>query len=337
MLTFKKITENVFLASSDKKTPWKCHGLIIKGSDGKSVFIDCNFEDDELKELIDFAGSKPQRYYITHVHVDHVTNVHRIEKLGIPVFCPVPEDKYIVDGERLMAESGAPRYNLFDEMKAFLFKYAGYRNIKDVIPYIESDIYKFGNIEIKPLSLPGHSPGHTGFIIRDLNGKERPVLFSSDMGIEKIGAWYGFDYCDVTDLKNSLDEIDRIYSEDDFILTGSHCEIFYEKVPDLFREVNSKIEKSKLKILTLMDGRGAVSPDDLVFNGVYYRTSSIDKMDEFTKKLYFFWEGSTIKNLMENLECEGFISKESDNKWVLNFEIARDLLYKGTLKEVFNI
>jgi hypothetical protein len=33
-----------------------------------------------------------------------------IETLNIPIYCPVPEDKYIVNGELLMEHSGAPHH-----------------------------------------------------------------------------------------------------------------------------------------------------------------------------------------------------------------------------------
>lgn len=320
MLTIEKITTGVHLVSSDSNTPWKCNGLVIRADSGKTVFIDCNFCDEELKELLDFTGGKPVRYYITHVHVDHITHAHRIEALNIPIYCPVPEDKYIVNGELLMEHSGAPHYGLLEEMKAFLFDSAGFKNLSKVHTYQQTGTYVFDNMEIEPIHLPGHSPGHTGFIVRDLKKDDRPVLFSTDMGIEKIGVWYGFKYCDVSAIRNSLKKIASIYESEDFILTGSHTEAFFEKQIGIFKIVEDKIENSKMKILALMEGESSVSPDDLVFKGAYYKTSSIEKMNKIAKKLYFFWEAYTIRNLMDDLEKDGRISKSGDDSWCTNIE-----------------
>jgi glyoxylase-like metal-dependent hydrolase (beta-lactamase superfamily II) len=127
MLTFKRITPGIHVVSSDSNTPWKCNGLVIIADSGKSVLIDCNFDGEEIKELLEFTGKKPMRYYISHVHVDHVAHVHRIEALNIPIYCPVPEEKYIVNLELLIEHSGAPRYGLLEGMKSFLFGFAGFR------------------------------------------------------------------------------------------------------------------------------------------------------------------------------------------------------------------
>ncbi|MDM8537586.1 MBL fold metallo-hydrolase [Desulfobacterales bacterium HSG17] len=320
MLTIKKITTGVHLVCSDSNMPWKCNGLLIRSDNGRVVLIDCNFDDEELKELFVYANRKPERYYITHVHVDHVINVHRIETQNIPIYCPKPEDRYIVNGELFMEESGAPQYRVLEEMKSFLFDFAGFKNINKVNPYEQTDIYVFDNIEIKPIHLPGHSPGHSGFIVRDLKGNERPVLFSSDMGIEKIGMWYGFKYSNISDIRSSLKMIEAIYESEDFILTGSHTEVFFRKQSQIFKIVEDKIKNSKMKILALMEGKSSITPDELVFKGVYYKISSINKMDDINKKLYFFWEGYTIRNLMEDLEYGGFITKSGNDKWKINYK-----------------
>lgn len=337
MLTFKKITSGVHLVSSDSDIPWKCNGLVIKADNGKAVFIDCNFDDEEIKELLEFTGKKPLRYYISHVHVDHVIHVHRIEALNIPIYCPVPEDKYIVNGELLMEHSGAERYGLLEEMKSFLFGFTGFKNLGKVYSYNQTDTYIFDNIEIEPIHLPGHSPGHTGFIVRDLKGNDRPVLFSSDMGIEKIGVWYGFKYCDIASIRNSLKMITAIYESENFILTGSHTGVFFEKQSGIFKIVEKKIENTRMKILSLMKGESQVSPDDLIFTGVFYKTSSIEKMDKISKRLYFFWEGYTIRNLMDDLEKDGCITKSGDDSWMINFKKEKDTLYKSSLGEACSL
>ncbi|MCP3922418.1 MAG: MBL fold metallo-hydrolase [Desulfobacterales bacterium] len=323
MLEFQEVTPKVHLVKSDIDTPWKCNGLIVKTEKGRSVLIDCNYGDAELDQIMDFVGEKPVQYFITHVHIDHVTNVHRIESRGIPVYCPEPEDMYIVSGELLMEHSGAPRYGLLEGMKSFLFNFAGFKNIQEMTPFKPSEKFIFDEVEIETILLPGHSPGHTGFIVRDLTGTDRPVLFSSDMGLEKIGAWYGFKYCDLEDVKRSLIKIEEIYEDSDFILTGSHCPVYFEKQNGIFKDVVGKIEVSKKKLLTLM-GKDQFSPDDFVFKGVYYRTSSIDKMDEVSKKLYFFWEGYTIRNLFGVLEKDGLIIRsEDEDMWSTNISFEQ--------------
>lgn len=321
MLIFQKITSNLHLVSTDTATPWKCNGLVVQPDNSKPIWIDCNYKDQELNQLIEFSGM-PQRYFITHVHIDHVNNIHGVESLGLPVYCPEPEVKYIVDGELLMEHSGAPFYGLLEPMKSFLFSFAGFQNLKKVESFDVTEKFTFDNIGIEAIHLPGHSPGHSGFIIRDLKGIQRPVLFSSDMGLEKIGAWYGFKYCDVGDIKKSVEMIEELYASEDFILTGSHTKIFFEKQIDIFKNITDKIEESKGKLLSMMEGKEIFSPDDFVFKGVYYKTSSIEKMHEFTKRLYFFWEGYSIRNLFYDLERDGSIKKTGDDRWALDSKMA---------------
>jgi glyoxylase-like metal-dependent hydrolase (beta-lactamase superfamily II) len=327
MIKFQKITSNLHLVSTDTVTPWKCNGLVVKPDNGDAIWIDCNYKSDELDQLIEFSGM-PERYFITHVHMDHVNNVHNIESLGIPVYCPELEVKYIINGKLLMEHSGASLYNVLEPMKSFLFTTAGFKNLKKVTPYGIKEKFIFDNIGLEAINLPGHSPGHTGFVIRDLTGDQRPVLFTSDIGLEKIGAWYGFEYCDVGDIKKSAEKMEKLYGSEDFILTGSHTDLFFEKQNGLIKEVVSKIEESKRNLISLMDNKESFSPDDFVFKGVYYKTSSIEKMHELTKKLYFFWEGYSIRNLFDDLEKDGSIKRLADDQWSLNVDIATDFSKK---------
>ncbi len=313
MLHYAKLTETIDLAWSDRTVPWKCNGLVIRGKTG-NVLIDCNFSDDEIEDLIKRIPGTILAYFVTHMHIDHVNNLHFWEKYHIPIHCPVPEDGYLRDFKSLLDDSGSTSYGTNDTMLTFTRDIQGFREIPGTLGFVPGTSYRFGNITIDTLHLPGHSPGHTGFIITGPKAPgEQDVLFASDIGLDDFGPWYGFDYCDLTGYRRSIALLKKIYTDGDYILAGSHLKHVTEKPsPGVFDTITGKIDRTEDRLLSAIGESGPVELSDLVLTGIYYRLSSVEKMNEFIKGLYRFWEYNALKNHVKELAGSGLIEMYDD-------------------------
>jgi glyoxylase-like metal-dependent hydrolase (beta-lactamase superfamily II) len=315
MLDFEKIEEGIFLARTRSERKWECAGLAVRGNGGCAL-IDCNFTAGEARQLLEKLGAIPDAYFISHFHLDHANNVKSIEQLGIPVYCPRPEHEFPMDLDRFLVANGSYDYGVAPLMKEFIYNGLGFRELDSVAPFSPGEEFHFGSVRIRTIHAPGHSPGHTVFAVQ--GGAGREVLFTSDTGLDKMGAWYGFKYCRLDGVRRSILSLERMYGEGDYILASSHGPVYREKNPLAFKEALQKIEATERRLLDLFAPGQELALDDIALRGVYYRKNSVAKLDDFGRKLYFFWESGILINHLEELEEKGLIRRGKCDTWVLN-------------------
>jgi glyoxylase-like metal-dependent hydrolase (beta-lactamase superfamily II) len=257
-------------------------------------------------------------YYLTHMHLDHACNIADVEERGIRIFAPENELKYISDFRNLLHDTGAMDLGTEMEMSYLISTIFKYRNTGNIAGYTPGMEILEGAVTLRSIPLPGHSPGHTGFQIID--GDKR-FLFTTDIGLEKLGAWYGFRYCSIPRYKESINLLLSLYNQGD-ILLGSHCEPCFEYRPDLLSEISDKINASEERLLNELKRDKPVAAGDLTGKGIYYRQETIEKMEGPQRKLYLFWEHCSIENLLEDLAESGKVTETEDKKWIFNLENA---------------
>ena len=117
-------------------------------------------EKDRLVKFVETNSLQPRMILQTHGHFDHVMgNAFVTEKWGIPTYI-TPED--IPQMRRAKSYSSLYGFD-FDEPS------------EDIIEIHDGDIIKVGEIELRVLFSPGHTPG--GVIYYDEKGK---YMFSGD-------------------------------------------------------------------------------------------------------------------------------------------------------------
>jgi glyoxylase-like metal-dependent hydrolase (beta-lactamase superfamily II) len=242
--------------------------------------------------------------------------VKNIEGIGIPVYCPRPEREFPMDLDRFLVANGSYDYGVAPLMKEFIYNGLGFRELDSVAPFSPGEEFHFGSVRIRTIHAPGHSPGHTVFAVQ--GGAGREVLFTSDTGLDKMGAWYGFKYCRLDGVRRSILSLERMYGEGDYILASSHGPVYREKNHSAFKEALLKIEATERRLLDLFAPGQELTLDDIALRGVYYRKNSVAKLDDFGRKLYFFWESGILINHLEELEEKGLIRRGKCDTWVLN-------------------
>jgi len=119
---------------------------------GHLAVIDPGDEEDRLWELIGQTGAEPELILLTHGHYDHTTAVPHLHQL-------CPQAKVYI--HRADANGTGSR----------LFPLAG--QVEDLHFYDEGDVLSLGELEIRVLHTPGHSPGSVTLQVGN-------VLFTGD-------------------------------------------------------------------------------------------------------------------------------------------------------------
>lgn len=126
------------------------------------------YEQDELVNFIKSEGLNVQQLINTHCHIDHVLgNAFVKDKFGVELY---------------MHENDLPVLQAVPSYSA-AYGFANYQTSQPDHFLKEGDIHKIGNIEFEVLFLPGHAPGHIGF----MNESEKvfiggDVLFDGSIG-----------------------------------------------------------------------------------------------------------------------------------------------------------
>jgi glyoxylase-like metal-dependent hydrolase (beta-lactamase superfamily II) len=326
MLAYDTLEDGIYLVKSDGNAIFTCQGILIEDVAGSgNILIDCNFTRRDLRQLIGRVGGNVAAYFASHVHVDHVNNVHEFEALlpGAPIYCPIPEDSYLCDLYNFTDANGAKDFGVVDQMQVLIRNSLNFREVREVTGFEPGAKFAFGGMVLKTIHLPGHSPGHVAFVIEDTTGERRKVLFASDIGLDKFGPWMGFKYNSVSAIRQDIRALEALYLGDDFILTSGHGDMYFEQRPDVFESALQKIEEREGQLLAMLDAETPRGLEDLALHGLIYRPSTIERFSQFipdARGLVLFWEGYFIINLANDLAEQGKIREIEPRVWILSGE-----------------
>ena len=131
-------------------TPFQqnCSILVCKKT-RKAAIVDPGGEVDRIVKKLDELKVMPEKILLTHAHLDHAGGVADLADLiRLPIEGPHKEDQFWID----MMEKQAALY--------------GWGPIRTFTPdrWLEqNDSVSFGDVELKVLHCPGHTPGHVVF------------------------------------------------------------------------------------------------------------------------------------------------------------------------------
>ena len=127
--------------------------LIIDEKSKEAVLIDCSSGRQEFINSIKNSGVKLKYILLTHGHFDHI--------LGVDKF------KEVFGTDAYIAKEDIEQVELTPKFMPIL---AGMESveIKSIHNYLkDGDIIKVGDIEIKAIATPGHTPGGMSYLIGD--------------------------------------------------------------------------------------------------------------------------------------------------------------------------
>jgi len=188
--------------------------LLIDEVSKEAVLIDCTEKNEKIDAALEKYDAKLKYILLTHGHFDHVLGVNDFRKKYKCEILIHFDDEIILQ-------------NIDQFMSGLGF---GKTEVQNVDGYVKDrQILKFGDIKIKVIHTPGHSPGSVGYLVGD-------KLFSGDtIFLESVGRTdlFGGSFAE---LKRSIEE--RIFTLDDNITIypghGDSTTVGHEKVNNKF-------------------------------------------------------------------------------------------------------
>ncbi len=135
--------------------------ILLSDNDKRLTIIDPGSESSKIVQYITDGGYEPYQIFLTHGHFDHVCAAGALQdKYHVPVFIHPEEIALVDEAPVINAMHGTSK-----ECKAP--KIDNYLN--------DGEIFNFGEVEIKVIHTPGHTPGCVCFYIPQMS-----VLISGD-------------------------------------------------------------------------------------------------------------------------------------------------------------
>ena len=310
MLEYLKLSNNVYLIREDFKKINRLNSLMIELDQNNGIILlDANFSFDNINELYSRIKSKVSALIISHFHTDHSSRAfYHEEKYNTPLYCPIQEEKYLKSLSTMMEDVGFKKLGLSEAYLFFINKIMKFKECKKINVFVPgTEILDFSSIKLQTIHIPGHSPGHTSFII---NSSSPKILYVSDIGSHP---YYGDFICDLKEYRNSIDKLEKIYLSDNFALIPSHGNIYLEKKENFFDKIRERIKINEQKVIDALSKTNPKSIKDLVLDRII---TPEERIYQPLKELYYLWDGGIIyKHILEFVE-KGFVEKVEEKDFL---------------------
>jgi len=216
----------------------------------------------------------------THVHA-HVDDVHGVRSLdGLLAIYGLPADEAQRFGEKLRAE-----FHIGDVPHATGFD--------------DGDVFDVGRATVRVLHLPGHTRGHSAFVV-----EPDGVAFVGDVDLSTFGPYYGDHWSDLDDFVDSIAKVRE--------LDARHYVTFHHKGvvtgrAEFVRQLDAfaaVIDGRDERLLAMLDRPRPL--DDLVDEGIIYRPGT--RPDSFGDAV----ERRSIELHLARLVRTGAVAAEGD-------------------------
>lgn len=306
-----RITPEIeYIEPQGKRKLNACSGLALNGR--VRVLIDTNPGKDETRSLL--KEFNPHIAIISHYHPDHSSwGSQVLEHTHADLFIPQEEERYFRSLDHAMNRS-LGSHEMKGAMQDFARKLLSYREIEAYITYDSPCSFILGDLSLECIPSAGHSPGHTSFY---LPGQK--ILFTSDMGIDRVGPWYGWHDCSIEAIVESILSLRSL--EVNLLLT-SHGGIITRDIKGRWNRALTHILEREQKILTALEK--GLSRDEIIHEGVCYPNK--DKMREPMKTFFTLWDSvmfdhhtrilgtSSLTSLFPDLKAIEFLSTGRQKK-----------------------
>ena len=230
------------------------HSILLEG-DGR-ILLDTGSDRKRLREL---AREGIDLVIFTHYHRDHVYYAH--------IFEEYPKAAHFLDAPALESVDAFLEYTGFQVNSNQMKESA--RLFRDIKPIAldrllhNGETLDLGKVRLKLLHTPGHTPGHSSFLIND------DLLFAGDLDLSRFGPWYGNVKSSLEDIIHSIKRLQELQPPR-VVTSHSHSRVVTENISEKFQKYYEVIEERDRIILDLLQRRPAYL-NELVGQQVIYR------------------------------------------------------------------
>jgi len=181
----------VLLGAANGKYP-SANSMVVEGSLG-ALLIDPSIE------VADRGGAPASidRLLVSHAHEDHMA--------GIATFPEAAVHAHHDDvGALRSLEAFLDVYGMPEPVRTTwrdqVVEQFHYTERADATPFGEGERFDLGGVSVTVVHLPGHTRGHSGFLV-----EPDGVLYVADVDLSSFGPYYGDHWSDLEDFERSMD------------------------------------------------------------------------------------------------------------------------------------
>jgi len=314
MLKWDKLIDGIYVVKEQSSRVNRLNSLVIQDEGPTNpILIDANYPFDFIDELYSKI-IRSKMLLFSHGHLDHTGHAfYHQQHYSTPIYCPNQERDYLIDLEALMDRVGFTKLDLKETYLMMVKEYMKFQECTNVNSFDPGeDVFKKGPFIIKTIHIPGHSPGQTAFKISSKQNDSLQILYVADIGSHP---YYGDQNSNITDYRNSINKLEKIYLNGDYILVPAHGTYYKDKDPDFFNRIREKINKNKERVFEALKKNKPVSLRELVEKRII---TPEKRIVEPIKDLYYLWDGGMIYQHLIELIQEGKVDKIEHNGFLSN-------------------
>lgn len=173
------------------------NSLLVRGGE-EAVLIDPSVH------LADPGTELPpaDRVLLSHVHEDHFAGCARLEAL--PLHAHAADQPALASLEDLLELYGYEEPIRTPWRRALVERFH-FRPRLDAVPFEDGAVFDLGSVRIHAIHAPGHTRGHTVFLI-----EPDGVLFLGDIDLSSFGPYYGDAWSSLVDFEETLRAVREI-------------------------------------------------------------------------------------------------------------------------------
>ncbi|HQI02110.1 MAG TPA: MBL fold metallo-hydrolase [Deltaproteobacteria bacterium] len=281
-----RITPNLeYIEPQGRRKLYACAGLALSGR--VKTVIDANPGRDKTRDLL--KSLNPDIAIVSHYHTDHSSWAEQaLQHTKAEIMIPHDEERYFRSFDHVI-EHAAGRDVDESLWRSFSMDLLSYREIRTYVTYDSPCSFILGDVSLECIRTAGHSPGHTSFYFPGLK-----ILFTSDMGIDRLGPWYGWRDCSI---EETVESILHLRSLDVGLLLTSHGGIITRDIERCWDRALSQILDREQRIIHSLDmGK---TQEEIIHEGVCYPRK--DKVKELMRSFLTSWDTVMLDHHMKIL------------------------------------
>lgn len=283
---------------------------ILHGDDwGRFPLVNSLFLDGPVRVVVD-PGSNVEFFeeilregpvqvlLNTHYHGDHTRH-----------------NRLFADASLHVPEADAPVYQSLDNLASYIgrkgredeedwrrmaVEQRGYRPRTVDVVYRDGEVYRFGETTVEIVHAPGHTPGHSCVLFREIS-----AIFLGDIDLTKFGPWYGNASSDVDQFLATIDRVRRI--EVDWYIPAHGPVIPLERITGRFEAFARVIAEREERMLEIL--RAPQTVDEIVNAHPIYRKQYLPE-DTFN-----FMEEMMVRNHLRRFRRLGLVDAIENGRY----------------------
>lgn len=215
-----------------------CNCLWIE--DDINCLIDTSPHQNDLGFLLD---QRVDLIVNSHGHIDHYLYNHLFPSSRVMMHRG--DEEQVHSAEKYLEIFGFGEFIKDPAVFEFYLKAVQYKTTR-IDEYLEEgDVIRLGSTSFRTIHLPGHSPGHCGFMFPD-----KGFIFTADIELSAFGPWYANTNCSIAEFLKSIERV--LEMNPDYIITGHGEGIIKENYRQELKNYRDIIFERQKRIVSLL-------------------------------------------------------------------------------------